>query len=235
MLSQMTNTKKTLLYSLIIIVISLIIYFIIPNKFYTILVICTLVSLILSALFLLLKKDVEFPKNMILATGFGVTIISWFVTGYINNENEINRNRLAIEQSTLQKKRELKTKFLIDAFFKLQNYDNRVYESHADAYIYGKFSENSLSEIQLLGDTDLVKTARNFALANGKSYFSDLLIQLRNDLRNELGVSSLPLTDDFAPFNYRVSTKSAVYDTLTSKDQLDLIIKLNQLNQEFIK
>lgn len=221
---KLTKTTKTVIVSILISILGLIFYINTGRDYAAIIIITTLVFLGLWNLFQLLERNEQFGKNMILAAGFGITVISWFVAGYINNE-----------QSILQKKREIKVKFLIDAFFKLQNYDNRDKETIADGYIYNKFAENSLNEIQLLGDEEVVKLGKIFALSGGKDGFQPLLIQLRDDLRKELGVSPLPGTDYLSPYQFRIFEMFPVKDTLTSQEQIDLIIRLNEANQNIIK
>jgi len=182
-----------------------------------------------------LPKNDEYEKNLILATGFGITIISWFMVGYINNKNEIKRNDLANAKSILETKRSLRIKFLLDAYFRLENMEQRNYESLTDYFIYMKYGESALTSIQLLGEQEVVKLSNNFILSNGQKYFQELLIQLRADLRKELMLADLPNTPDFAPVMFRFKKNPDVSFDLTAEQKLQLTIKLNELNLLMVK
>jgi len=198
-----------------------------------------IVAVIVSCCLLMLKsnlpKNDEYEKNLILATGFGITIISWFMVGYINNKNEIKRNDLANAKSILETKRSLRIKFLLDAYFRLENMEQRNYESLTDYFIYMKYGESALTSIQLLGEQEVVKLSNNFILSNGQKYFQELLIQLRADLRKELMLADLPNTPDFAPVMFRFKKNPDVSFDLTAEQKLQLTIKLNELNLSMVK
>ena len=195
-----------------------------PKEFSAIIITTSLVLIGIWIIGRSLPKE-DFAKNMILAAGFGLTAISWFVSGYINNQ-----------QSVLQKKRKLKVRMLTDAFFKLQNiYSREGNETQVNAYIYYKYSENALNEIQLIGDPKLVKLASVFGLSNGARGYEDLLVELRNDLRKELGVSSIPNDEDLKPFSFRANRKLITQDTLTSEEEINLIMKLNEEHKDLFK
>jgi hypothetical protein len=195
-----------------------------------------LVLIIFFNLLFFLKKvpqDDGYQKNLIQAAGFGLIAISWFVTGYLNNQ-----------QSVLQKKRDLKVRMLTDAFFKLQNLNNReASESPVNAYIYYKYSENALAEIQLIGNRELVEAAKEFvdAMRKGDSFYiepyNNLLIELRNELRTELDVPSINNLDSLNPYVLRVnrSTRVRTIDSLSSEDEINLIIRLNEEHKDLFK
>jgi hypothetical protein len=113
-MNHMSKIISTTLIAAVIITLGVVFYIFVPDELRSIIISCCIIFLILWFLFQYLKRNNEFEKNMILAVGFGLTIISWFVTGYLNNQNEIKRNRLNIEQGVLQKKRDLRTKFLLN-------------------------------------------------------------------------------------------------------------------------
>jgi len=187
-----------------------------------------------------LKVDADYDKNLLLAGGFGITILSWFVVGYINNENEKKRNQLSINQSILQSKRDLKVKFLLDAYFRLENsgYRDMKYENRQKwkyDYVYKKYSESALTSIQLLGDEDTVKLANAYTLAGGEKHYDELLKKLRDDLRKELGLKQLPNTEDYHPTTLRVYRNTDAPDQLTPEQQLDLAIRLSEFNRELVK
>ena len=101
-------------------------------------------------------------------------------------------------------------------------------------YIYNKYLESALTSIQLLANDSTVKLANSFALSGGKEHFSDLLISLRDELRNELNLMELPKTNEYIPTVYRTfRTTNAPHD-LTSQQQYELIIKLNEFDRQLI-
>jgi len=187
-----------------------------------------------------LKKDKEYQKNLILLGGIGITVISWFVNGYINNQNEKNRNQLSTSQSILQSKRDLKIKVLMDAYFRLENSDYRDTAPRGNKtllydYIYKKYSESALTAIQLLGGDSTVKIANLYILSGGKQHFSDLLIMLRNELRTELALQELPSNSEYTPTEFRVFRKNGAPNDLTPEQQFQLIIKLNEFDRQLVK
>jgi hypothetical protein len=191
-------------------------------------------------LFWLLPKDKDYNKNLILASGVLITIISWFIVGYLDNENEKMRNKLEFERSTKQSKRDLKIKFLMDAYFRLTNSDMRdttpfgIQKNMYD-YIYFKYSESALTSIQLLGSEKTIKIANDFILSGGNEHLSDLLESLRDDLRKELELDSLPKTKDYHPTVFRAYKKLDAPNELTPDQQFQLILKLNEYDRELLK
>lgn len=187
-----------------------------------------------------LKVDADYDKNLLLAGGFGITILSWFVVGYINNENEKKRNRLNINQSILESKRNLRVKFLLDAYFRLENSDHRdmdypnVQKWKYD-YIYRKYAESALTSIQLLGDEDTVKLAVAYTLSGGNQHYDELLKILRSDLRKELDLKQLPNTKDYHPSTFRNYRTLGAPDELTPEQQLDIAIRLSEFSRELVK
>jgi hypothetical protein len=187
-----------------------------------------IIAIIISIGFL--KKDQEYPKNIILIIGIGITIISWFVNGAINNDASI-----------LQSKRNLRIKFLLDAYFRLENADYRDTPPKGNKtflydYVYMKYAESALTSIQLLGDSPTIRLANQYILDAGRSHFRDLLLALRDDLRKELNLQELPDDNkDFIPTVYRAYRKIDAPDDLTPEQQYQLIIKLNEFDRDLIK
>jgi len=219
--------KNSIIFSLAVLVVGFFAITFSPMNLKVILIVSIFVAISLIWIYRQLPKNQEFGKNMILAAGFGITIISWFVSGYINNQ-----------QSVLQKKRELKVRMLTDAFFKLQNINDREgTESPVNAYIYYKYSEDALAEIQLLGDLKLIKLAQTFAETKDTGVYNNILIQLRNDLRNELGVPKLSDAELLRPFTFRVlrDRRLKTQDSLTSEDEINLIIRINEEHKDLFK
>jgi hypothetical protein len=176
-----------------------------------------------------LKNDPDRLKNMVFVVGFGVTVISWFVSS-------VNAN----EQSIRESKRNLRVKFLLDAYFRLQNGDHRDTAPPGNKtflydYIYMKYEESATTPIQLLGDPATIRLANQFALSGGKSGFVDLLSALRDDLRKELNLSKLPDDKDLFPTIYREYRTINAPNELTPDQQYQLIIKLNEFDRDLIK
>lgn len=189
-------------------------------------------------LFKLLPQDIDYFKNLILASGIVVTIVSWFIVGYINNENEKKRNELEFERSTSQSKRDLKVKFLIDAYFRLENSDYRDtvpnnHQRNMYDYIYLKYAESSLNSVQLLGDSNTVRLA-NIYIMSGE-HFGELLESLRDELRNELELPPLPKTKDYTPTVKRVYRKLDAPNKLTPDQQFQLTLRLSEYDRGLIK
>jgi hypothetical protein len=201
------------------------------------------IVLIIIAFFVLrsnLKQGPDYEKNLILAGGFGITILSWFVVGYINNENEKKRNKLSINQSTIEAKRDLKVRFLLDAYFRLENMGMRDTSPPGNKvliydYIYLKYAESALTAIQLLGDETTVKLAMQFINSHAKEHFSDLLVMLRDELRKELDLTELPKTDDYIPATFRTYRTIDAPNDLTPEQQYQLILNLNEFQRGLIK
>jgi len=187
-----------------------------------------------------MSNNDEYQKALILLGGVGVTIIGWFLTGYFNNENEKVRNRLSIEQSIGQAKRDLRVKFLLDAYFRLENADFRDSTPEGQQpnrfdYIYLKYAESALTSIQLVGSDTLVQLANAYILSGGKQHFDELLKLLRDELRSELNLSKLPNTNDFKPSIYRTYRKLNAPDQLTPEQQMQLTTRLSEFQRELLK
>ena len=202
-----------------------------------------LVSIGVGMLFLIcfyfLKKDPQYQQNIILLGGLSVTMISWSVNGYISNQNEIMRNQLSIQQSILQSKRDLKIKFLLDAYFRLENSDGRgdnpKYKAMPYNYIYQKYSESALTSVQLLADSSTVLMANKFVLSGGNNHLRELLLLLRSELRTELSLRQLPNDTALMPTYFREYRTKSAPDILTPEQQYQLIIRLNEFDRELIK
>ena len=126
---------------------------------------------------------------------------------------------------------------MLNAYNRVENFTNRVIndeytESDNDTYIYGKYMESALGQISLLADTQTIKIANRFILDTPRNP-KPLLISLRKELRSELGL--LPIPDNDTSFNintFRMFRKHVFQDTMTSEEQINLIIKLNELGDK---
>ncbi|MEO6135410.1 MAG: hypothetical protein ABIP35_09670 [Ginsengibacter sp.] len=224
----------------IFILVGAIVCFKVGYEIRSLVIITVIVVDILLLLFILLPENDDYSKNLIVAVGISVTILSWFVTGYLNHENEKKRSLLDFERSTSQSKRDLKVKFLIDAYFRLENSDFR--DSAPDGnqkimydQVYLKYSESALTSIQLLGTDSTVKLANLFILSGGKKHFNELLKSLRNELRNELALQPLPNVKEYDPTVSRTYRKIGAPNELTPDQQFQLTLKLCEYGKSLLE
>lgn len=101
-------------------------------------------------------------------------ILGWGITHY-----------LALRKSARDKKREVTTEYLINAWRTLESASNRSDNSH-NAKL-----ETAIADIQLLGTKKQIELAQQMAVQISQTGVGDtleLLIQLREDLRKELGI-----------------------------------------------
>lgn len=224
-----------------IVIVAIIFYLIeLPVGITPILLALIIAVFIFILLFKLLPKDNDYFRNLILASGILVTIVSWFIVGYLNNENEKKRNELEFKRSTSQSKRDLKVKFLIDAYFRLENSDYRDtfpnnHQRNMYDYVYLKYAESALTSVQLLGSESTVKLANIYIMSGGKEHFRELLESLRDELRGELELPVLPKTDDYIPSVYRIFRKLDAPNKLTPDQQFQLTMKLSEYDRDLIK
>lgn len=213
-----------------------VIYSHLDKKYSTIIFVSSLVGLSLLSLYLILKNKNDFEKNMIIAAGFGITVISWFVTGFINNENEQYRNKFTIDQSIIEKKRDLRLSYLLNSYYRLANMSNRLNgdtlnETETDAFIYQKYGESALGQVSLLADTSTIRIANDFIMANNTIRdFENILNALRNEIRTELNLSNIPQNSTYKISQYRQFYKKPSQYTLTPQQQFEFAIKLNEAN-----
>jgi hypothetical protein len=104
-----------------------------------------------------------------------VAIFGWIVAHWFS----MGRDRK-------NKKRDLQTKFLIDAYQKLEKAAHAVSKDHEKDF------ESAIADIQLFGSKQQIELATSLAreLASKRhSEMNELLSALRNDLRTELGLA----------------------------------------------
>ncbi len=102
-------------------------------------------------------------------------ISGWGITHY-----------LALKKSAKDKKREVTIEYLINAWRTMESASNRLDNSH-NAKL-----ETAIADIQLLGTQKQIELAQKFADQIAQTRSGDtleLLIQLREDLRIELGLN----------------------------------------------
>jgi hypothetical protein len=133
----------------------------------------------------LMPEGPSYWQTITLLIGFCVTIIGWFTSSYFNNI-----------QSRANSQRELRTKYLIDAYMRLANGANRDSESMRVTYIYWKYTEPAVEAASMLGDTGVIRKMNQFALTkpgtpDWNSRYLAALYELRYDLRRELGLTPI--------------------------------------------
>ncbi len=116
-----------------------------------------------------------------------ITVIGWIVV-YI----------FAIRQNTQIKKKEVTIEYLIQAWGKLEKASNRKDNR------YNTEIETAIADIQLFGTNRQIELAQQFAeeiARNKESSALDLLVLLREDLRKELKLESVPRKFKFLRFS----------------------------------
>lgn len=116
-----------------------------------------------------------------------ITVIGWIVV-YI----------FAIRQNTQIKKKEVTIENLIQAWGKLEKASNRKDNR------YNTEIETAIADIQLFGTNRQIELAQQFAeeiARNKESSALDLLVLLREDLRKELKLESVPRKFKFLRFS----------------------------------
>ncbi len=116
-----------------------------------------------------------------------ITVIGWIVV-YI----------FAIRQNTQIKKKEVTIEYLIQAWGKLEKASNRKDNR------YNTEIETAIADIQLFGTNRQIELAQQFAeeiARNKESSALDLLVLLKEDLRKELKLESVPRKFKFLRFS----------------------------------
>jgi len=108
-----------------------------------------------------------------------VGIVGWYVA-----------HGLAMRRDRAAKRRELRVQFLVDAYRRLESVSNRPFRAET-----GKVLESAIADIQLFGTPNQVRLAQEFAAGYARNHthpIKQLLTDLRNDLRRELGLPATP-------------------------------------------
>ena len=109
-----------------------------------------------------------------------VAIVGWYIV-----------HRMASNRDRINKKRDLQVKYLIEAYQAIENSCSRNENTP-----YREKLERAVSDIQLIGNPEQVRLAKEFTTGMAADSFGDprpLLAALRKDLRQEL---NLDLMDD---------------------------------------
>lgn len=114
-------------------------------------------------------------------------VFGWFVL-----------HQLSLSRNLKNKKTEIKTSYLIEAYRNLEKISNR---ENADISIL----ESAIADIQLFGSEKQVEMAKNIAHSfakDGEVLFDNLLVDLRKDLRRSLSLETLK-SDNIVFLRYR--------------------------------
>lgn len=107
-----------------------------------------------------------------------VAILGWYIA-----------HRLNVFRDRANKKRDLQIQYLIGAYRHLENSSNRPKNYDNNAVL-----ESAIADIQLFGTAEQVKLAEKFAFdiaQNSHASTDELLINLRAELRKELGLEEV--------------------------------------------
>lgn len=165
-----------------------------PLDLLVVLAVSFVISSIVATFAIFLPKE-NYWNTLGILTGFGITIMSWFVGNYFNNITELKRDQINREHEISNAKRELRVKYLINAFNRITSQINRDSETMMNRYIYNQNALFANAEVSLFGDTDLIRIMRDFTLTMnipGKSNATPIILALRKTLRKELELSELP-------------------------------------------
>ena len=100
-------------------------------------------------------------------------------------------HRMAAKRDQLNKRRDLRVQYLIDAYRKLESVSNRD-ENSAE---WAEKLESAIADIQLFGSARQVAMAKQFAsemAAESAASTDNLLSDLRKELRQELILENVP-------------------------------------------
>lgn len=124
-----------------------------------------------------------------------ITIVGWFIA-----------HRFSIEKDRANKRKDLRVNYLIDAWRKLE------FAAHREDYDQVDFLEKPIADIQLFGSPRQVQLAQKFAddvATNQEGSLTELLLALREDLRNELKMSEVPNQIKHIRFNKESNLKKS--------------------------
>jgi len=126
-----------------------------------------------------------------------VAMIGWVVVHRLNARRDVENKR-----------REIRVKYLIDAYRNIEAGTVRVGGTGESEF--GRPFESAIADILLFGNLDQIKKAKELALeiADKKiGITAPLLYLLRDDLRRELGL--MPTEEDVLYFRWQPGTKQA--------------------------
>ena len=233
----MKSTQKILISLLSVGALYTIILFITPSDktFFNLITVISIILFIILFFSFKIKRDDKYWTNLSILVGFGVTIIGWFLNSYFENINEINRDKINNENQIRNTRRQLRIQNLLTAYSRIENINARhindsVGERDLSEYIYGKYAESALGQINLLADSTTIRIANDFIM-NKKRTTKPILIALRNELRRELGLPAVPADSLYDIYSFRFfRTNKENMGGMSLEQELNLTIKLNELN-----
>jgi hypothetical protein len=107
-------------------------------------------------------------------------------------------HRFSMNRDQENKRRDLRIQYLLEAYRRLEKAANR-----RDLSSYARELESALADIQLLGSTQQVLLAHEFAVSMAKNKTASLdplIADIRSELRRELNLE--PLTDRIVVFRH---------------------------------
>ena len=116
-------------------------------------------------------------------------LIPLLITTFVAISGWYIAHRLNIARDRANKKRDLQIQYLIEAYRRLERASNRPKNFDNNAEL-----ESAIADIQLFGTADHVKLAEKFSFdiaRNSHSSMDELLINLRAELRKELGLQEV--------------------------------------------
>jgi len=114
-----------------------------------------------------------------------VAVIGWLIA-----------HRLNVRRDLANKRRDLITSYLLDAYRRLEAAANREDKTEAQAVAF----ESAIADIQLIGSPKEVQAISDWLDAHGSSSIDQVLSSLRDDLRQELGLAPLASPPRFFRF-----------------------------------
>ena len=108
-----------------------------------------------------------------------IIILGWYVA-----------HLLTARRERINKRRDLKITYLIEAYRKLELSANRDDQSK-----YRNNTESAIADIQLFGNKKQIELSQQFSneiAQNSCGHLNKLLIELRDDLRKELSLDRMP-------------------------------------------
>jgi hypothetical protein len=168
----------------------------------------------------------EYWKDIGLIAAILITGVGWFVNGYLQNERDV-----------ANKARELKTKYLLNAYYRIENSFNRgsIDSMPPEGFIYRKFEESAIAQIALLSDLETIKKSNDWAkMVNSNKLNLDsnrvFLEALRKEIRDELGLERVPQYDaDYQLSSLRINNDYKIRG-LSSDQIFEIIMKANEIN-----
>ncbi len=169
--------------------------------------------------------DKDYWKDMGIIITISLTGIGWFVNGYLAGQRDIENRQ-----------RELKTKYLLNAYYRLENGFSRgpIDSMSPEEYVYKKYEESAVGSIGLLSNLKTIKAANEwlYAINDNKKYLDSnraVIDALRKELRSELKLEPIPEnTGNLYRMNSLRITNAFKMTTWDSKDLFNLILKLNE-------